>query len=1029
MTPPTQPASHISMLTNRNNGAWRLSTLALAALLASCGGGRESADAAASREQAQAVTNLVVLNTDVSLTTQGRFDSSGGYLSQSARVLRGQGADARATFRIPVPRPGYYEVYAWWPQAMADAGSAQVTVKHAQGSSAVAVDQRVLGGQWNSVGVFAYAAGASAEITLQASGGAPLLVDAVRLHFVGEQAPALQWRTADLPLGLVQGDYSTTLSAVGGRPPYRWAVREGALPAGLVLSDKGVISGRPLQSGASNFTLEVQDAAGATARQALTIEVSDTQGDEAAASGHQPTARNAREQAKALGDVGDLSGLLAQVAAMPEGSWARVNKNAYSSAWAPADLRPLFGSGNPTPSKIILAWSSFAWDSKRGNIVLYGGGHANYRGNDVYIWRGATQTWERGALPSEMKQDSLGSWNAIDGTAYAPASAHTYDNTMYFPGIDRVVVPGGAAEPNGGHYLTMEGAPAGTRRSTGIYLFDPSRADPNKVGGSDNSHVKRVLGPNSTMPGGYMWSNRESFLNAQAGSTPPTEAIVNGCTGVTMENGKDVAYVRTQKNLYRYTIADLANPGADRWQQVGRYYVGGSGPKSTCGLDPERKLFVSTGLNTTGKPFTYWDVSNPNAIANDVPFTPTDPTGEFPQLLASNAFQLSNCGMEFDSVRKRFVLWCGDGRTWTLTPPATPSANGWIIQKQPAPAGAVPTEDIGTGILGKWKYASNLDAFVGLLDPVQGNVWIYKPVGWKNPGGSGANLPPSVTLAQPGTGATFLHGAPITVAASPSDSDGSVAKVEFFANGTLIGRATAAPWSVTWTGAPAGSQSLTAMATDDKGASTTSAPVDILVSTGSVSVTLQRGAASSGPITDTYLSSASGHQSLSFSSISNFIDLQRQYTPLLRFAIFQSEGGPVPNGSLIRSATMSVYKYSSYNMVYALHPLQYDWNEMQATWLVRKAGVPWATAGANSAGGDYATTPDATASTDFNPGWVNFDVTAALARMSTSSPVVNNGWRLLGVSGYTTALKRFYTSDHSDKTLRPKLVVSYENAN
>ena len=44
----------------------------------------------------------------------------------------------------------------------------------------------------------------------------------------------------------------------------------------------------------------------------------------------------------------------------------------------------------------------FAWDSNRGDIVLYGGGHANYSGNDVYRWRSSTLLWERAAYPSEI---------------------------------------------------------------------------------------------------------------------------------------------------------------------------------------------------------------------------------------------------------------------------------------------------------------------------------------------------------------------------------------------------------------------------------------------------------------------------------------------------------------------------------------------------------------------------------------------------------------------------------------------------
>ena len=68
-----------------------------------------------------------------------------------------------------------------------------------------------------------------------------------------------------------------------------------------------------------------------------------------------------------------------------------------------------------------------------------------------------------------------------------------------------------------------------------------------------------------------------------------------------------------------------------------------------------------------------------------------------------------------------------------LTPPSTPSTEGWVLTAQRTPAGAVPSTEVGTGILGKWKYAPNLDAFVALQGNTAGNVWIYKPVGWRDP--------------------------------------------------------------------------------------------------------------------------------------------------------------------------------------------------------------------------------------------------------------------------------------------------------
>lgn len=1090
--------------------------LILVGALGGCGGGTEPADE--QRAQAQGLSNTVVLNDVAGVTTQGQFQQVDGYLSRSRKVLRSVGsATASAAFPISVSQHGYYELYAWWPQAVADAGAASVTVEHAGGKKQLQIDQSTLGGQWNSLGVYEFTPSHGGHVLLWSVGSAPLLVDAIRYQFVSEQRPALTIRSTELPIGMADQDYRASIAVVGGEGRLSYGLSDGALPPGLQIDGQtGVISGMPAYPGSFTFSIVVRDTAGEQATQSITLGVAETEGAQPQPQPYRPrAAMSGREgaQSTAAGTPPDLSNLLNIVAGMPEGGWSKVNLNSFSSAWAPPELRPLFGMGNPTPAAVIKAWSSFAWDPNRGNLLIYGGGHANYRGNEVYLWRGSTQRWERASLPSEMVQDALGNWNAVDSADNAPASAHTYDNTLYFPIADRMVVLGGAADANGGHFLRQDTST--TSRRTGVYLFDPSRADPDKVGGSTGSHVRRV-GAYPEILGGNMWVNRESFLHH---AVAPKEAFVNGCTSYAKEGGLDVAYIRTASGVYRYSLSNLSDPRSDTWQKVGTYW-GGPGDKATCSYDAGRKTFVRTATNTT--PFVYWDLSTPGSSNKDVRMIPADPTGEFQLLLSANAISMRDCALEFDPIRKHHVLWCGDGRVWTLTPPPTVSPNGWVISQQPGSSTPVPNGSVGSGLLGKWKYIENLDVFMGLQDPVEGNIWLYKPVGWTNP--TGANLPPTSAIAQPQDGATYAIGEPITIEAIASDADGSVSKVEFFNGGMRIGEDGSAPYTMTWSGAPAGTWSLTAVATDDTGATSVSPPVSVTVTplvlpnqppsvmltepapgatvqdgapvsiaaqaadtdgavvrveffngtnkvgertappytiiwtnpavgdhvltavatddrggraesapvsltvvprtTGGATVVLQRGSTAAA-VADTYLSTY--HKTLNFGTSTQVQDLNANYAALARFAIFQSEGGPVPNGARIQSAVLSLYKYTAYNMNYQLHPVLWEWSEMSATWNQRMAGVPWAVAGANGAGTDYAVLPDATASTDFSSGWVEFNLTAGVQRMSDSSPLINHGWRLRGISGYTSGLKRFYTSDFAaDPSLRPKLVVTYE---
>jgi RHS repeat-associated protein len=89
--------------------------------------------------------------------------------------------------------------------------------------------------------------------------------------------------------------------------------------------------------------------------------------------------------------------------------------------------------------------------------------------------------------------------------------------------------------------------------------------------------------------------------------------------------------------------------------------------------------------------------------------------------------------------------------------------------------------------------------------------------------------PPAVSLTSPAPGTVAIAPATLTLTAMASDTDGSVAKVEFFNGGTLIGTAMTAPYAVEWANVPPGSYSFTAVATDNQGIQTTSAPVSVSV--------------------------------------------------------------------------------------------------------------------------------------------------------------------------------------------------------
>jgi regulation of enolase protein 1 (concanavalin A-like superfamily) len=93
-----------------------------------------------------------------------------------------------------------------------------------------------------------------------------------------------------------------------------------------------------------------------------------------------------------------------------------------------------------------------------------------------------------------------------------------------------------------------------------------------------------------------------------------------------------------------------------------------------------------------------------------------------------------------------------------------------------------------------------------------------------------SNRPPTVSLTSPANGATFTAPATIALAATASDPDSNLARVEFMSGTTRLATDTTAPYSFSWTGVAAGTYTITAVAYDSAGASATSAAATVTVS-------------------------------------------------------------------------------------------------------------------------------------------------------------------------------------------------------
>jgi len=93
------------------------------------------------------------------------------------------------------------------------------------------------------------------------------------------------------------------------------------------------------------------------------------------------------------------------------------------------------------------------------------------------------------------------------------------------------------------------------------------------------------------------------------------------------------------------------------------------------------------------------------------------------------------------------------------------------------------------------------------------------------------NSPPTVSITNISSGSFFPALSSIPISANASDSDGSISRVDFYANNSLIGSVASAPYKLTWSNVPVGAYELTARATDNAGALTTSSPISVIVYT------------------------------------------------------------------------------------------------------------------------------------------------------------------------------------------------------
>jgi len=96
---------------------------------------------------------------------------------------------------------------------------------------------------------------------------------------------------------------------------------------------------------------------------------------------------------------------------------------------------------------VTEAWNSAVLDTRRNRLIVWGGGHADYYGNEIYALDLGSWTVSRLTDPG-LPIATSGCPEAIAGGSQ-PNSRHTYDGIAYMENVDRMFVVGGSLTPCG----------------------------------------------------------------------------------------------------------------------------------------------------------------------------------------------------------------------------------------------------------------------------------------------------------------------------------------------------------------------------------------------------------------------------------------------------------------------------------------------------------------------------------------------------------------------------------------------------
>jgi hypothetical protein len=325
-------------------------------------------------------------------------------------------------------------------------------------------------------------------------------------------------------------------------------------------------------------------------------------------------------------------------------------------------------------SAVIEAWGGGTFDSRRDRLIVTGGGHNGYGGNEVYAFELGTLRWTRITDPTPFPVRC--GWINDDGT---PVSRHTYGGLSYIEATDDLFMSGGApdcelggAGAKGTWLLDLRQLEQQAEYAPSVWNLGngenepPTNAEDDAVYDPVSGRVFYQYGPSPSGWSSYD-SNSDSWTNhSQTGVNPGMTAIIPGIRRFIVQFGAglvDGYYRWGGLGSSKFELTRVATTGAKEMELA-------SNPGAAYDWQSDRIVAWSGGSNVYALDVDTdtWEL-HPPADTNLVDPGPQDAIGgTYGRFAYSKSF---NVFIVVDSVDENVFLYRlapGEGSGPTIVP-------------------------------------------------------------------------------------------------------------------------------------------------------------------------------------------------------------------------------------------------------------------------------------------------------------------------------------------------------------------------